>query len=148
MWDEITYSFPNFNGATVEVWEWISDFIPHFTRLVSQSEIATYVFLVFSSLQNIYKVHVEELSRWMTCDSITVGYQHEKNHARSLKTLTQGWSVICPQGWSINMPRVTAVWWFVLIEFTVIVFRGLLLGKGRIVCLLMNIVYIYNVDIP
>ena len=31
MWDEITYSFLNFNGATVEVWEWISNFIPHFT---------------------------------------------------------------------------------------------------------------------
>ena len=29
MWDEITYPFPNFNGATVEVWEWISIFIPH-----------------------------------------------------------------------------------------------------------------------
>ena len=31
MWDEITHPFPNFNGATVEVWEWISNFIPHFT---------------------------------------------------------------------------------------------------------------------
>ena len=28
---EITYPFPNFNGTTVEVWEWISNFIPHFT---------------------------------------------------------------------------------------------------------------------
>ena len=28
--DEITYSFPNFNGCTVEVWKWISDFIPDF----------------------------------------------------------------------------------------------------------------------
>ena len=26
-WDEITYPFPNF----LKVWEWISDFIPHFT---------------------------------------------------------------------------------------------------------------------
>ena len=26
----ITYPFPNFNGKTVEVWEWISNFIPHF----------------------------------------------------------------------------------------------------------------------
>ena len=34
MWDEITYPFPNFNGATVEVWEWISDFIPHFNGRV------------------------------------------------------------------------------------------------------------------
>ena len=31
--DEITYSFPNFNGATVEVWEWVSNFIPHYTPL-------------------------------------------------------------------------------------------------------------------
>ena len=25
LWDEITYPFPNFNGATVEVWEVWSD---------------------------------------------------------------------------------------------------------------------------
>ena len=31
VWDEITYSFLNFNGATVEVYEWISNIIPHFT---------------------------------------------------------------------------------------------------------------------
>ena len=30
MWVEITYTFPNFNGATDEVSEWINDFIPHF----------------------------------------------------------------------------------------------------------------------
>ena len=30
VWDEITYPFPNFNGCTVEVWEWINNFIPHF----------------------------------------------------------------------------------------------------------------------
>ena len=29
-WDEITYSFLNFNGCTVEVHEWISNFIPRF----------------------------------------------------------------------------------------------------------------------
>ena len=32
VWDEITYLFLNFNGCTVEVWEWISsNFIYHFT---------------------------------------------------------------------------------------------------------------------
>ena len=31
VWGETTYPFPNFNGSTVEVWEWISNFIPHFT---------------------------------------------------------------------------------------------------------------------
>ena len=30
IWDEITYSFPNFNGSTVEVWEWISYLTPQF----------------------------------------------------------------------------------------------------------------------
>ena len=29
MWGEIPYPFPNFNGATVEVWEWIRHFFPH-----------------------------------------------------------------------------------------------------------------------
>ena len=30
VWDEIHYPFPNFNGRTVEVWEWIMNFIAHF----------------------------------------------------------------------------------------------------------------------
>ena len=30
VWDEITYPFPNFNRSTIEVFEWISNFIPHF----------------------------------------------------------------------------------------------------------------------
>ena len=30
VWDEITYPFLNFNGCTVEVQEWISNFISHF----------------------------------------------------------------------------------------------------------------------
>ena len=27
VWDEITYPFPNFNAFTVEVWEWVSNFL-------------------------------------------------------------------------------------------------------------------------
>ena len=34
MWGEITSPFPNFNGAAVEVWEWINNFITHFTGRV------------------------------------------------------------------------------------------------------------------
>ena len=33
-WDKITYAFSNFNGATVGVWEWMNNFIPHFTEHV------------------------------------------------------------------------------------------------------------------
>ena len=28
-WGEITHPFPNFNGAAIEVWGWISNFIPY-----------------------------------------------------------------------------------------------------------------------
>ena len=28
------YPFPNFNSCTVEVWEWISNFVPYFSELV------------------------------------------------------------------------------------------------------------------
>ena len=30
VWDEITYPFPNFNGCTVEVWEWMCNIILYF----------------------------------------------------------------------------------------------------------------------
>ena len=29
VWDDIAYPFPNFNGATVEGWERLSNFILH-----------------------------------------------------------------------------------------------------------------------
>ena len=31
VWNEITYPLPNFNRATVRVWEWISNCMPHVT---------------------------------------------------------------------------------------------------------------------
>ena len=32
--DEINYPFPNVNGCTVQVWEWISNFITHFIMYI------------------------------------------------------------------------------------------------------------------
>ena len=29
VWNEITYSFPNFNGAAVEICDWINNLTPH-----------------------------------------------------------------------------------------------------------------------
>ena len=34
VWNWITYPFPNFNGATVDVWWWINNFTPHFAGYV------------------------------------------------------------------------------------------------------------------
>ena len=44
VWDDITYPFLNFNGATVEFWEWICNFIPHFTRHVITYPCGDYLF--------------------------------------------------------------------------------------------------------
>ena len=30
VWEEIIYIFPNWNGSTLQVWEWINNFMPHF----------------------------------------------------------------------------------------------------------------------
>ena len=35
VWDKITYRFPNLNDSTVEIWKWISNFIPHFIMISS-----------------------------------------------------------------------------------------------------------------
>ena len=69
--DEITYPFPNFNGCTVEAWEWISNFIPQFPM-----NVTTY------SLQNIYKTIVSKVS------AIFFG-------PRSIKVLKRG--IVCLQ---------------------------------------------------
>ena len=37
VWDEIFYPSPNFNGCAIEVWKWISSYIPHF-----EMDIITY----------------------------------------------------------------------------------------------------------
>ena len=54
MWDKITYSFPNFNGCTVEVWEWISNFIPHFTGHV----------ITYPSMLGLELIHVSKIGPW------------------------------------------------------------------------------------
>ena len=41
VWDEITDPFPNFNGCTVEVWEWISNFTPYVKMAVITYKINT-----------------------------------------------------------------------------------------------------------
>ena len=57
VWDEITYPFRNFNGCTVEVSEWMNNFIPHFineatglsTWIWSVTERSEHCLLVFAA---------------------------------------------------------------------------------------------------
>ena len=48
MWDEITNPFQNFNGATVEVWRWIIDVIPHFSVHVITYLSPRYAFSLYA----------------------------------------------------------------------------------------------------
>ena len=50
VWNEITYPFPNLDGTTVEVREWISKFIPRFTGHM----------IIFHVGMKIYFVHVSK----------------------------------------------------------------------------------------
>ena len=67
MLDEITYPFPNFNGVTVEVWEWLNNFIAYFTtRVVTYKSMLGYflwfVFFFFSSYrywQEFWKIALD-----------------------------------------------------------------------------------------
>ena len=56
MWDEITYAFPNFNVATVEVWEWMSNslcvwysfpLLDHSKRFINRLVVISYIIFVF-----------------------------------------------------------------------------------------------------
>ena len=50
MLDEITYPFANFNGCTVEVWEWTSNFTIHIRRHVITSPCSSMLSYVLVSL--------------------------------------------------------------------------------------------------
>ena len=61
MYDEITYPFPNFNSCTIEVWEWISNFIPHFTGyVITQKQISV-------KFQTKYEHFNSGKSTWKFC---------------------------------------------------------------------------------
>ena len=47
VWDQITYPFPNINGCTVEVWEWINNFIPRIImKVINSSMLGLKLYLV------------------------------------------------------------------------------------------------------
>ena len=58
MWHEITYSFPNYNGATVEVWEWTNNFIPHF-----RMDVITYPVVILGTHEKPH-VPISQACHW------------------------------------------------------------------------------------
>ena len=67
MWDEITYSFLNFNGCTVEVKEWMNNFIPHILMDVITFHMTHIKIVIFNIalLIGILKYSYDSVLRWM-----------------------------------------------------------------------------------
>ena len=80
MWDQITYPFPNFNGCTVEVWEWISNFIPHFIR-----DVITYPCRNWMIFVGVYRTSVLIMS-WTSkhADDLRTAYQWVRSYTLHL----------------------------------------------------------------
>ena len=63
VWDKIIHPFPNFNGCTVKVWEWISNVIPQFIKdylsllgfkLIHVSKRGPWRYIIFQSADIYY----------------------------------------------------------------------------------------------
>ena len=61
---EITYPFPNFNSCTIEVWEWISNFIPHLITVfyLKFFEHPSFGQVAHKIYPSEWKVHLSEIS--------------------------------------------------------------------------------------
>ena len=70
MWDVITYPFLNFSGATVEFYEWISNFIPHFTGACD-----------YLSMLGLKLNHVRKRGHWSFNTLITSVFTYSGNHS-------------------------------------------------------------------
>ena len=66
LWNEITHPFPNFNGYTVEVWEWISNFIQYF--------IAHVIHALSIDLDPVWKINHCWLLKGFTCMKVIHAY--------------------------------------------------------------------------
>ena len=63
MWAEIASLFPNLNGVTVAVWEWISNFISHFPGHVITYQTVSNISLVKHSRK--YTQVTDKIPRWL-----------------------------------------------------------------------------------
>ena len=80
MCDEITYPFPNFNGCTVEVWKWISNFIPHFA-------------CDYLSMLGLKLIHVRKGGPW--------GLLYRQGLAQPTQSVWHGWVIRFIEKWSV-----------------------------------------------
>ena len=92
MWDEITYPFTNFNRCTIQVREWVHNFIPCFIMDFNYSSMPGFKLIhvgkripgsTTAASANSFFVGTE--NKWITCEPY-FPLQFQKVHVLSIKT--------------------------------------------------------------
>ena len=89
MWEEITYPFANFNGATVEIWEWISNSIPHY-------QACDYLYMLGLKLNHVIKGQPRKSIWSMTAQTVAIG---------GIGPMTAHEGANCNSGWILKTQR-------------------------------------------
>ena len=80
IWDGITYPFPNFNSCTIDVWEWISDFVTLYNGCNDFSLLVLHLINISKMVPHCdwYYIYMQGLFYW-----------HMHNHMSVLLPMTQ-----------------------------------------------------------
>ena len=94
VWDEIIYPFPNFNGCSIEVWEWISNFITHIVI-----DVITY------SCWDQKLIYVSKKGPWCNCGTMGPPCFSDHRPFSNSRSTTVPWPLAAAT-WSGVWPRL------------------------------------------
>ena len=103
MWDEITYPFPNFNGATVEVWEWDKQFHPTFYNGCNYVAMVG-LKLSYVSLKGVPVCVGQDVGQFCNLKQTQKGYAYFKSHIVYLpdRQAVRSPFEFCPEAWNMK----------------------------------------------
>ena len=119
MWDEIIYPFPNFSDSTIEVWEWISNFIQFYVWYTDiwYKPIMEVYYLSIHTRKRGLRSSIIHRSRWISAGYLTgsLKYPSWVPHpwqAQLMATWISGQSGVhgSPPGEIISVPDLATRW--------------------------------------
>ena len=96
VWDENWYPFQNFNSATVEVWEWISNFIPRWSWKILHITNSTSIRLQ-SNVKGFHHLDIQIWASILTClrmDVLPHGTPFHHDDVIKWKHFPHNWSFV------------------------------------------------------
>ena len=85
IWDGITYLFPNFNGSTVEIWEWISNCTAHIIMdMITNGRYVLYQFrftcfhigCISHAYTPVYDLYILRLQNTNVCQHMCIRWSY------------------------------------------------------------------------